>query len=163
MSHPAQPRTSLVLITGAGRSGTSTIAGTFFHLGHHVPEPYLQGNESNPRGFYESWWPVRFHKKLVSRANVEQTDGRPEALDLVRDVVDESVRAELSDEAVGGQVGDATLARVALREVAGHPLGDAVGHLAETVGAQVGVVRVGHDHGRASGGDTDTTERPQLN
>lgn len=97
MSQPVQPGTSLVLITGAGRSGTSTIAGTFFHLGHHVPEPYLQGNESNPRGFYESWWPVRFHKKLVSRANVEQTDGRPEALELVREAVDEKVRADLAE------------------------------------------------------------------
>ncbi|MDN5894295.1 MAG: hypothetical protein L0H93_09735 [Nocardioides sp.] len=87
---------SLVLITGAGRSGTSTMAGTLFRLGYHVPEPYMQGNESNPRGFYESWWPVRFHKRLIARANVEQTDGRPEAVDLVREVVDGDARAELS-------------------------------------------------------------------
>lgn len=86
---------SLVLITGAGRSGTSTIAGTLFRLGSHVPEPYLQGNESNPRGFYESWWPVRFHKRLISRANIEQTDGRPDAADSVRTAVDDKARAEL--------------------------------------------------------------------
>jgi hypothetical protein len=55
----------LVLITGTGRSGTSTMSGTLHHLGLHVPGPYLGSNESNPKGFFESRWAVRFHKRLV--------------------------------------------------------------------------------------------------
>src|SRR4051794_30888177 len=74
----------LVLVTGAGRSGTSTVAGTLHYLGLHVPEPYMKGNESNPKGFFESWWPVRYHNALLKRAQVGMTDGRPEAVDLLQ-------------------------------------------------------------------------------
>ena len=91
-----QPGKRLVLVTGAGRSGTSTVAGTLHYLGFHVPEPVMKGNESNPRGFFESWWPVRFHQRIMKRAVIEQTDGRPGAAELMRDAVDDDVRAELS-------------------------------------------------------------------
>ena len=87
----------MVLVTGAGRSGTSTIAGTLHYLGFHVPEPVLKGNESNPRGFFESWWPVRFHKRILQKAPAEQTDGRPDAIELVRAAVDDGHRAELRE------------------------------------------------------------------
>jgi len=87
----------MVLVTGAGRSGTSTIAGTLHYLGFHVPEPVLKGNESNPRGFFESWWPVRFHKRILQKAPAEQTDGRPDAIELVRAAVDEGHRTELRE------------------------------------------------------------------
>jgi hypothetical protein len=85
----------LVLVTGAGRSGTSTIAGALHHLGLHVPRPVIKPNESNPMGFFESVWPVKFHRRLLERAFVEQTDGRPVALDLVAGAVDDATRAEL--------------------------------------------------------------------
>ena len=87
----------MVLVTGAGRSGTSTIAGTLHYLGFHVPEPVLKGNESNPRGFFESWWPVRFHKRILQKAPAEQTDGRPEAVEVVRAAVGDGHRAELRE------------------------------------------------------------------
>jgi hypothetical protein len=87
----------MILVTGAGRSGTSTIAGSLHYLGFHVPEPVLKGNESNPRGFFESWWPVRFHKKILQKAPAEQTDGRPDAIELVRAAVDDGHRAELRE------------------------------------------------------------------
>src|SRR5436190_21450336 len=87
----------LVLVTGAGRSGTSTMAGALHLLGHHLPRPVLQANESNPKGFFESRWPVRFHKRLLDRVTVEQTDGRPVAHDLVAGQVDDDVRRELRD------------------------------------------------------------------
>jgi len=93
-STPA-PQRRLVLVTGAGRSGTSTVAGTLHHLGLHVPLPVLKANESNPLGFFESWWPVRFHKRLFEIANVEQTDTRPEALAAVKDVIDDVQRDRL--------------------------------------------------------------------
>lgn len=74
----------LVLITGTGRSGTSTMSGTFHHLGLHVPGPYLGSNESNPKGFFESQWSVRFHNKLTERAGVHIFDSRPQALAQVQ-------------------------------------------------------------------------------
>lgn len=87
---------TLLLVTGAGRSGTSTAAGALHHLGVHVPGPYLQANASNPRGFYESRWSVEFHNKLLKRANVTLTDGRPEALSLMRSAVGESDEQRLA-------------------------------------------------------------------
>jgi hypothetical protein len=87
---------SLLLVTGAGRSGTSTIAGTLHHLGIHVPGPYLKANESNPRGFYESKWSVDFHNRLLKRANVTIADGRPEAADLMHDAFDQDDARALS-------------------------------------------------------------------
>ena len=86
---------TVVLVAGAGRSGTSTIAGVLARLGAHVPEPVLAANQSNPRGFYESWWPVRFHRRLMKRADIEQTDGRPVAGSLMAAAVDEEARARL--------------------------------------------------------------------
>jgi hypothetical protein len=87
----------LVLVTGAGRSGTSTMAGALHLLGHHLPRPVLQANESNPKGFFESRWPVRFHKRLLDRVTVQATDGRPNAYDLVAGEVDDDLRRELRD------------------------------------------------------------------
>jgi hypothetical protein len=84
-----------VLITGTGRSGTSTMSGTFHHLGLHVPGPYLGSNESNPKGFFESRWAVRFHKALVERAGIHEFDGRPQALDRVRAAVTPADRERL--------------------------------------------------------------------
>ncbi|MGZ8744715.1 MAG: sulfotransferase family protein [Nocardioides sp.] len=82
-----------MLVTGAGRSGTSTIAGALSHLGLHVPQPVLKPNASNPQGFFEPTWSVRFHNRLMERAMIAQTDARPEAYDLVA----ESVRDEERD------------------------------------------------------------------
>ncbi len=93
----------LVLVTGAGRSGTSTAAGALHMLGFHLPRPVLQANESNPKGFFESRWPVRFHRRLMERAVIEQTDGRPVAADLMAKQVDDDVRHELRDW-LGGQL-----------------------------------------------------------
>jgi len=72
----------LVLITGTGRSGTSTMSGALHHLGLSVPGPYLGANESNPKGFFESSWAVSFHKAIEKRAGIQDFDGRPEAIEL---------------------------------------------------------------------------------
>ena len=58
----------------------------------HVPLPVIKPNESNPMGFFESTWPVKFHRRLLERAFVEQTDGRPLAQELAAAVVDDVVR-----------------------------------------------------------------------
>ena len=86
----------LVLVAGAGRSGTSMIAGALSLLGVHVPLPHLKTNESNPRGFFESQWPVRFHRRLLARAFVEMADGRPTADRRVRRAVGQPQRDRLA-------------------------------------------------------------------
>lgn len=72
----------LLLVTGVGRSGTSTVTGALARLGFTVPQPVIKASEANPRGFYESWWPVHFHNKLLSRAALAKSDGQPDVADL---------------------------------------------------------------------------------
>ncbi|MGH3444336.1 MAG: sulfotransferase family protein [Nocardioidaceae bacterium] len=88
---------TLLLVTGAGRSGTSTMAGALAQLGVHVPGPYLQANPTNPRGFYESQWSVRFHNQLLKRAAVAIADGRPEAADIMLEKVRDEDREQLTE------------------------------------------------------------------
>jgi hypothetical protein len=67
----------IILVTGAGRSGTSTVTGTLKYLGAKVPEPEVRPNKSNPRGFFEPKWVVDRHKKLLGGASVRSLDGEP--------------------------------------------------------------------------------------
>jgi hypothetical protein len=73
------PQRSLVLVVGAGRSGTSLFSGILQRLGFHVPEPEVPADETNPRGFAESQWVVDFHDRLLARARVQVSDARPAA------------------------------------------------------------------------------------
>jgi hypothetical protein len=88
---------TLVLITGTGRSGTSTMSGTFDHLGLHVPGPYLGANPSNPKGFFESRWAVKFHKRITSGSGINDFDSRPEAFALAQGAVTDELREELRE------------------------------------------------------------------
>ena len=88
---------TLLLVTGAGRSGTSTIAGALSLLGVNVPGPFLEANASNPKGFYESRWSVQFHNRLLKRANVSIADGRPDARAHLRAAITPKHRAELRE------------------------------------------------------------------
>jgi hypothetical protein len=88
---------TLVLITGTGRSGTSTMSGTFDHLGLHVPGPYLGANKSNPKGFFESKWAVQFHKQITSGSGINDFDSRPDAFALAQAAVTDELRAELRE------------------------------------------------------------------
>jgi hypothetical protein len=85
----------LVLVTGTGRSGTSTIAGSLHHLGLHVPGPHLGANESNPKGFYESKWAVRFHKNIATAAGIHDMDSRPTALSRAQAAITPEIRDQL--------------------------------------------------------------------
>lgn len=87
----------LVLITGTGRSGTSTMSGTLHHLGLHVPGPYLGANKSNPKGFFESKWAVTFHKKITAAARINDFDGRPGAFERAQRAITPELRQELVD------------------------------------------------------------------
>ncbi len=86
----------LVLITGTGRSGTSTMSGSLHHLGLQVPGPHLGANESNPKGFFESRWAVRFHKEICDTAHTNIFDSRPHAFDRVQQVLTPDHEAEVA-------------------------------------------------------------------
>jgi len=81
--NPSRTSTSadrkVVLVVGAGRSGTSTLAGILKLLGVHVPQPEVTPDETNPKGFSEPQWVVEFHQDLLRRAAVIHGDARPQA------------------------------------------------------------------------------------
>ncbi len=88
----------LVVVTGSGRSGTSTVAGTLKMLGSYVPQPEIPPNEANPRGYFEPKWTVAFHKKVLAEAGVRTLDGRPVARELMGSVTGrEDLLEELRD------------------------------------------------------------------
>jgi hypothetical protein len=89
-------QTTLLLVVGPGRSGTSTMAGALSMLGAHVPGPYLDANKSNPKGFFESTWSVDFHNAILKRAHVGVVDARPEASEIFDKAVTASDREQLS-------------------------------------------------------------------
>jgi len=95
-ANPDEQRT-LLLVTGSGRSGTSTVTGALSQLGLHVPGPFLEANASNPKGFYESRWSLRFHNRLLRRAVVTIADGRPDAQQRLLAAVRERDLAELRE------------------------------------------------------------------
>lgn len=88
-------RRSLVLVAGAGRSGTSTFSGILQRLGHAVPQPEVPPDESNPRGFAESRWVVDFHKQMLRTVLVVTADARPDAWALTATAADDAAADEL--------------------------------------------------------------------
>lgn len=81
---------SLVLVTGSGRSGTSSLAGSLSQLGLHVPEPVVPPGPINPKGFFETVWVVEFHQELLRRALVRSSDGSPHAAERLARVLTET-------------------------------------------------------------------------
>ncbi|MCD4523308.1 sulfotransferase family protein [Nocardioides sp. cx-173] len=69
----------VLFVAGAGRSGTSTMAGLMSILGLHVPQPEVDADETNPKGFGEPRWVVDHHDRLLKAALVQVSDARPEA------------------------------------------------------------------------------------
>ncbi len=76
---PAEYPRKVVFVAGAGRSGTSTMAGLLRILGLHVPQPEVVADETNPKGFGEPRWVVDHHDRLLKEALVQVSDSRPEA------------------------------------------------------------------------------------
>ena len=69
----------VLFVAGAGRSGTSTLAGLMQILGLHVPQPEVAADATNPKGFGEPRWVVDHHDRLLKEAVVQVSDARPEA------------------------------------------------------------------------------------
>src|SRR5688572_27955777 len=78
MNPDGVPR-KVLLVAGAGRSGTSTLAGIVSRLGMHVPLPEVPPDDSNPRGFSEPQWVVDVHDEWLAEALVQVSDSRPNA------------------------------------------------------------------------------------
>ena len=76
---PATYPRKVLFVAGAGRSGTSTMAGLMRILGLHVPQPEVDADETNPKGFGEPRWVVDHHDRLLKEALVQVSDSRPEA------------------------------------------------------------------------------------
>lgn len=85
----------LLLVAGSGRSGTSLFASIVGNLGFHVPRPWVEADDSNPRGFGEPQWVVDYHARLLRRANVHASDARPDAwAETAKLCLDEQVNDE---------------------------------------------------------------------
>ncbi|HEX3255230.1 MAG TPA: hypothetical protein VHQ96_05530 [Gaiellaceae bacterium] len=86
----------LVLVVGIGRSGTSLFTGILGQLGFHVPQPEVQADDTNPRGFSEPRWVVDFHSRLMRPRRITVFDSRPAAWEVAAEAAeDEAVVAEL--------------------------------------------------------------------
>ena len=86
---------SLVFVVGVGRSGTSLFAGILGQLGFHIPQPEIQADETNPKGFGEPQWVVDFHRRLMRRKRVTVFDARPAAWEKTAEI---SAEAEVLTE-----------------------------------------------------------------
>jgi len=100
---PTSP-TPLVLVSGSGRSGTSSLAGTLKRLGLHVPQPEVEASETNPRGFYEPQWVIDFHKRHLKELALFNIDSRPAAVDIVARHVETGVPTAELHEWLSGQL-----------------------------------------------------------
>jgi hypothetical protein len=94
----AEDQRRLVLVVGVGRSGTSLLAGILGQAGFHIPQPEVQADDTNPRGFGEPRWVVDFHTKLMRKTRVTVFDARPAAWEGTATVAaEDGVEAELRD------------------------------------------------------------------
>lgn len=85
----------LVIVTGSGRSGTSSVAGTLKRLGLHIPQPEVPADERNPLGYYETLWVAEFHKVWLDDVPVRTIDSRPNAGEIAMGTVTPEREAEL--------------------------------------------------------------------
>src|SRR4051812_25210839 len=79
----------LVLVVGVGRSGTSLLTGILGQLGFHVPQPEVEADDTNPRGFSEPRWAVDFHSRLLRARRVTVNDSRPSAFESTAGAADD--------------------------------------------------------------------------
>ncbi|WP_460812843.1 sulfotransferase family protein [Nocardioides salsibiostraticola] len=87
----------IVIVTGSGRSGTSSAAGTLKRLGLQIPQPEVEADERNPRGYYEPLWVADFHKYFLNAIPVRTIDSRPHAGQIAMDAVTPEREAELRE------------------------------------------------------------------
>ena len=87
----------IVLVTGAGRSGTSSVTGALSMMGMYLPQPVKAPDELNPRGYFEPSWSAGFHARWMKAIPVRPLDTRPGAVDIVMGTVDDERRGALTE------------------------------------------------------------------
>ena len=97
LNRVAGDQVKLVVVTGSGRSGTSSVAGTLKRLGLYIPQPEVETDERNPRGYYEPLWVAEFHKWLLNPIPVRTIDSRPNAGKIAKKAVTPEVEQQLRD------------------------------------------------------------------
>ena len=65
LTDPTTYPRKVLFVAGAGRSGTSTMAGLMRIMGLHVPQPEVVADETNPKGFGEPRWVVDHHQLQI--------------------------------------------------------------------------------------------------
>jgi hypothetical protein len=90
------PEKHLLIVAGPSRSGTSLVTGLVSCLGFYIPQPEVQADKTNPKGFAEPRWAVDFHKRLMQAGSLQRSDTRPDAIDrATRAAADETARNDL--------------------------------------------------------------------
>ncbi len=84
---PVAEQSKWVVITGSGRSGTSSVGGTLKRLGLHIPQPEVEADEKNPRGYYEPAWLAALLKDFMDPIPVRTIDSRPNAPQVAMDAL----------------------------------------------------------------------------
>jgi hypothetical protein len=68
------------------------MTGILGQVGFHIPQPEINADETNPRGFGEPAWVVGFHQRLMRRLRVTVFDARPRAWELTDAAADDPER-----------------------------------------------------------------------
>jgi hypothetical protein len=91
-----EKRRRLVVVAGVGRSGTSLFTSILGQAGFHVPQPEVDADSTNPKGFGEPQWVVDFHRRQLRPRRVSVWDSRPAAWeDTSRAAEDDAAFQEL--------------------------------------------------------------------
>ncbi len=123
-----------VVITGSGRSGTSSVGGTLKRLGLHVPQPEVEADEKNPRGYYEPAFLAALLKDFMDPIPVRTIDSRPHAgeiamSELAKTDIEQQLREWLRDQLSYDQV--------ALKDTRAYWVYDMFVRLADELGAEL--------------------------
>ena len=129
----------LVVVTGSGRSGTSSVAGTLKRLGLYIPQPEVETDDNNPRGYYEPLWVAEFHKWLLNPIPVRTIDSRPNAGKIAKKHVTPEVEQQLRDWLRGqlAEVRDRGETQILLKDTRAYWVYDLWQRMAEEFGAQL--------------------------
>jgi hypothetical protein len=72
------------------------MTGILGQVGFHIPQPEINADETNPRGFGEPAWVVGFHQRVMRRLRVTVFDARPRAWEITDAAArDDGLRVEL--------------------------------------------------------------------
>ena len=123
-----------LVITGSGRSGTSSVGGTLKRLGLHVPQPEVEADEKNPRGYYEPAWLAKLLKDFMDPIPVRTIDSRPETPEIAKA---ELAKTDIEDQLREWLRGLLDHDQVALKDTRAYWIYDTFARLADELGAEL--------------------------